>query len=594
MSERHKIINKLGSGGFGSVYLAHDTKLDRQVALKRLDIKTQDACSEMHEQLLSEAKVLAGLKHPSIVSVFDVIESAEGGDIIMELIEGETLNEVVGDTPISVENFCYLATQLHSAMESAHSHNVLHCDLKPQNIMLSELDNGHHHATVLDFGMSYKPSKEGEPLAETTSPGMVGSIHFIAPEVLENKAPSPQSDIYSLGCLFYYMLTGKFPFNGESSILVMAAHMQNTYTPMSELTPEIPAGLCEWVERHLSLDPNLRFETCKAALKSMLEIEGVDVLKNYAEVNIDKALTESTLQTLSSLTKNNIKLSKQQEAEFEKHKKAPVTQSMAKVPENAAPIASAAPTPLADRVEQQRPQNMWYFSIDGNRKGPVPFSKVCELIADGYIKGHDQIYQQRIGQWTPAKEIPEFKEEFQEAVVKPPRPPKKKKTSLRNSQRIRAQKEAIRAAKVKVEMIEKPDSPIEIISLVTLSIAVGGFVYINPDMWQMTFSAAALCFVICGVIFSRMRMMADDTRWVLTSLAIPFITDIIYAISSPSKGAQAIVLQLLGFALFFYASTHRSPDDFLFSTQLDFLSHLLNGNLPDWLQSLLPATANVE
>jgi len=89
-------------------------------------------------------------------------------------------------------------------------------------------------------------------------------------------------------------------------------------------------------------------------------------------------------------------------------------------------------------------------------------------------------------------------------------------------------------------------------------------------------------------------MMGDDTRWVLTSLAFPFITDSIYAVVSPKKGLQPIIFQLLGFALFFYASTHRSPDDFLFSTQLEFLSNLLNGNLPAWLDAIITQPAAPE
>ncbi|WP_018970711.1 protein kinase domain-containing protein [Rubritalea marina] len=577
MSERHQIIRKLGSGGFGSVYLAHDTKLDRDVALKRLDLNNDGACHKLSNQLLSEAKILAGLKHPSIVSVFDVIESDKGGDIIMEFIEGESLDKVVGSKPLSLESFCYISTQLLSAMESSHSHGVLHCDLKPANILLSKLDNENYHATVLDFGMSFKNSDKDVSEQELNNHSVVGSIHCMAPEVLDNQIPSAQSDLYSLGCLFYYMLTGKYPFDGDSSVLIMAAHMRNAFIPLKEVAPELPEALCQWVETHLSQEPSERFAKCQDSLRQLLSIEGIDALKHYAEVNMDQNLTESTLDAASSHTKTSIKLSKQQEAEFNRSKKGgPATAPMA-----------AESTPLADRVEQQRPQNMWYFSIDGNRKGPVPFSKVCELIADGYIKEHDQIYQQRIGQWTPAKEIPEFKEEFQEAVVKPPRPPKKKKVALRNSQRIRAQKAAIKAAKVKVEMIEKPDSPIEIITLIGLGICVGAFLYLFPEMWQMTFSAAALGLVICGMIFSRMRMMADDTRWVLTSLILPVFTDIIYAIVSPQKGTQAVILQLLGFALFFYASSHRSPDDFLFATQLDFLSNLLSGNSPEWLDSLL-------
>jgi serine/threonine-protein kinase len=140
--ERHQIIKQLSSGGsgdFGCVYQARDTQLDRDIAIKRFKNESSPSQNELKEQLLTEAKILAGLRHPNIVSIYDVIENENGGDIIMELIDGDTLDTVIKKTPLDLQQFLFVAIQLLSAIATAHEHRVLHCGLKPSNIMLTDL-----------------------------------------------------------------------------------------------------------------------------------------------------------------------------------------------------------------------------------------------------------------------------------------------------------------------------------------------------------------------------------------------------------------------------------------------------------------------
>ncbi|MFC4995469.1 protein kinase domain-containing protein [Rubritalea tangerina] len=562
MKERHQIIKQLGAGGFGSVYLARDTQLDRDVAIKRLKAENYADHLELKEQLLTEAKVLAGLRHPNIVSIFDVIETDTGGDIIMELIEGETLDSIINEKPLTIEQFLFVSTQLLSAIATAHEHNIIHCDLKPSNVMLVPLENDNYQATVLDFGLS--PSKEGSTNNKKTNQKLVGSIYFMAPELLEAGITSKQSDIYSMGCLFYYMLTGKHPFDGDSPVIIMASHMRNAYTPIQELLPEIPESLASWIADHIKYDPDARVQTCRDSLNKLLKLEGIKPLETFAEAYEDSSLNNTMLHSLSSLTKASVKLSKKQQEEFEKSKK------------NSSAIQQQPMTALADRVHQARPQDLWYFSIDDVRKGPVPFAKVCELIAEGFIRSNDPIYHHRIGEWTPAVQIPEFKEEFQSAKAMPPRPKRKKKVSLRNSQRIRAQKAAAKAAQIKIEQEDPLPFPLEIVTTVVLSSLTLATITWSPFPWQSILTVSAFLFFITGLIIARIRMNQDDPRWLIPAIFIPIVTDLLYAIFSPKEGLQAFVMTLLGIAFFVYCSLHRTLGDFLEHTGLGFLSRLIN------------------
>lgn len=571
MKVRHQILDKLGSGGFGCVYKALDTQLDREVAIKRLKAESYVDHIELKEQMLSEAKILAGLRHPNIVSIYDVIDSDTGGDIVMELIEGSTLDQVISKGPLKVEQFLFVATQLLSAMATAHEHNILHCDLKPSNIMLSDLEDGNYHATVLDFGMS--PSKDEEPKTKTGAQRLVGSIYFMAPEIIESGITSPESDIYSLGCLFYYMLTGHHPFDGECTVTVMASHMRNAFIPIQQHKDDLPDSLSSWIESHIQHKPEDRISSCRDSLNSLLKLEDLKPLETLAEVYPNSDFSNTMLHSLSSLTKVNVKISDKQKEEFAKSKRTNPS------------ITPADQVPLEERVQQVRPENLWYFSIDDVRKGPVHFSKVCELIAEGFIRSNDPIYQHRIGQWTPAIQIPEFKDEFQAAKVMPPRPKRKKKISLRNSARVRAQKAIAKAAQVRVTREEVKPFPTEITTVITVCCLVSAVLLWNIDFWQQALLAASLMLVLSSLILTRIRMNQHEARWIIPAVFIPVLTDAIFALLRPKLGAQSFTLMLLGLGLFTYTATHRYANDVISQLHLDGLS--------EWLHKLTEQMASL-
>ncbi|MEO1856622.1 MAG: protein kinase [Rubritalea sp.] len=560
--ERHQITRKIGSGGFGCVYQARDTHLDRDIAIKRLKTENYTNHIELKEQLLTEAKVLAGLRHPNIVSIYDVIETETGGDIIMELIEGVTLDKVVKEGNLDFQQFLFIATQLLSAMATAHEHSILHCDLKPCNIMLTELDRSNYQATVLDFGMS--PSQDDTSSSKSGHQRIVGSIHFMAPEVIESNVNTEASDIYSIGCLFYYALTGEFAFTGDSSVVIMASHIRNDFIPIKEHLPNLPNSFCEWLESHIHYKQEDRIESCRESLNALLQLEGIDAIKSLSKISYDSHLNNSMLNSLAPITKATVKLSAKQQAEFDNSKRAKtVTPAQDMIP-------------MSERVNQVRPQDMWYFSIDGKRKGPVQFSKICELIAEGFIRSNDPIYQYRIGEWTPAVQIPEFTEEFKMAQAMPPRPERKEQISLRNSQGIRAQGAAGITSQIRVTQDKKPPFPIEITVAVVLSCLVATFLFFQPRLWQGCLVVTSLLFLLASLILTRIRMIQCNPKWLIPAILLPVVSDFTFACLKPKHGAQNFLLLIFGVLLFLYSSNHRYPNDFLYEFHLEFTSKLLS------------------
>ena len=563
--ERHQIIKQLGSDGFGCVYQARDTQLDRDIVIKRLKTVSSSSQNELKEQLLTEAKVLAGLKHPNIVSIYDVTENENGGDIIMELIEGDALDTVVKEAPLDLQQFLFVATQLLSAIATAHEHSILHCDLKPANIMLTEMSRSNYQTTVIDFGMS--PPHDESSSSKSGTQHIVGSIHFIAPEIIESNINTEASDIYSLGCIFYYALTGQYPFKGDSPVVIMASHMSNDFIPIRQHLPELPGSFCQWLESHIQYKQDDRIESCRESLNALMQLEDIDVQEALSVISHDSSLNDSMQHSLSTLTKANLKLSAKQEAEFQAEFEQSKRTNLSTTPQNM--------VPMAERVHQVRPQDMWYFSIHDVRKGPVPFSKVCELIAEGFIRSNDLIYQQRIGEWTPAMQIPEFKEEFQVAEAMPPRPKRKKRISLRNSQRIRAQRAAAKAAKIRVTREEEKPFASEITLLLVVSCLATAFLLFQPTQWQGCLLVTSLILIMGSLILTRIRMNQYDARWIIPAILLPVVSDIAFASLKPKHGAQSFLILVLGVALFVYCSSHRYSNDLVSDFNLEFVSELL-------------------
>jgi serine/threonine protein kinase/HEAT repeat protein len=269
MSERYQIKEKIGQGGLGAVYRAVDSQLKREVALKRLlppeDSEASQMDSDAAEQLLKEATTLSALQHPNIVTVYDVGKDAQGAFVVMEFLKGETFDKTVERGALTEKDFRNVVLQTMEALSAAHHAGVVHRDLKPSNLMVNWLPSGKFQIKILDFGLA-KFSRQ--PAAQTIDQGdaILGSIYFMAPEQFERAPLDARTDLYSIGALYHYCLTGKYPFDGESAPQVMAAHLQNRVTSLAKLRPDLPEWMSDWVMWLISLSPSDRPASAQDAL----------------------------------------------------------------------------------------------------------------------------------------------------------------------------------------------------------------------------------------------------------------------------------------------------------------------------------------
>ncbi len=266
MSKRYQIKEKIGQGGVGEVFIALDTQLQREVALKR--IKASD--SEGGDDALKEAKVLSALQHPNILTVFDVGKDEHGTFVISELLRGETLEKLVERGPLNEADFTQLAQQTLEGLIAAQALNLVHRDLKPGNLMVVWHASGKFQIKILDFGLA-KFSLHASHQTEDHEAGILGSIFYMAPEQFERLPLDGRTDLYALGCIFYFVLTGKNPFDGDTAPEVMASHLTHRVVPLGQWRPDLPAWLTEWVMWFINRDPAHRPGSAQAALDTFHE-----------------------------------------------------------------------------------------------------------------------------------------------------------------------------------------------------------------------------------------------------------------------------------------------------------------------------------
>ena len=247
---RYALERKLGRGGVGEVYLALDSQLNRWVAIKRLHAGSL-AAGERAASAIAEARHLASLQHPNIVTVFDFVEHGEDVMVVMEFLHGQTLEEL--EAPLPFEDFVEMARQSLEGLGAAHRMEMIHRDIKPGNIMLAALPSGKYQVKILDFGLA-KIIDCPSPQTMDHTGALLGSVYTMTPEQLDQRPLDHRSDLYSLGCAFYYSLTLQYPFDGETIVAVMAAHLQHSVRPLQTLRPDLPPRLCEWVENLFALE----------------------------------------------------------------------------------------------------------------------------------------------------------------------------------------------------------------------------------------------------------------------------------------------------------------------------------------------------
>ena len=272
MEDRYEIRGKIGQGGLGAVYRGYDTRMHREVAIKRISAAGGDAelQEESTRQLIKEAGALASLQHPHIVTIYDVGSDEDGPYVVMELISGKTLDELIERAPLTWPDFRELAMQTQEALIAAQELNLIHSDLKPSNLMLTWLPSGKFQVKIVDFGLATLTQSQTPQDLETLD-AVFGSVFFMPPEQFERAPLDARSDMYSIGCVYYQALTGFYPFDGATGNEVMGAHLHHTVKPISEVRSEIPLWACDWIMWHLNRYPQDRPGSSRDALSVFLK-----------------------------------------------------------------------------------------------------------------------------------------------------------------------------------------------------------------------------------------------------------------------------------------------------------------------------------
>src|SRR3989449_4049527 len=277
----YRIVSKLGAGGMGEVYLAHDTKLDRRIALKILPAELA-ANQDRMRRFTQEAKSAAALNHPNIATIHEIGESNGVNFIAMEFIDGATLREKIHQEQTDLRKLLRYLQRVAEGLAKAHAAGIVHRDLKPDNIMITR--DG--HAKILDFGLAklieQPPMSDGDSsevatavMPQHSSPGAVmGTVGYMSPEQAQGKTKEidHRSDIFSFGCILFEAVTGKKPFEGES--VIKSLHMV-VYEPaplIADFNPSAPAELQRIVRRCLAKDPDDRYQTIKDVAIELKEL----------------------------------------------------------------------------------------------------------------------------------------------------------------------------------------------------------------------------------------------------------------------------------------------------------------------------------
>ena len=260
LSNRYEILEQIGSGGMAYVYKARDRKLSRLVAIK---ILKEEFCKDKSfvAKFRMEAQAAAGLSHNNVVGVYDVGEENNTHYIVMELIDGITLKEyITRKRKLGTKESIGIAIQVAQGLEAAHKRHIVHRDIKPQNIIISK--DG--RIKVADFGIARAITDE-----TTNLYGAAGSVHYISPEQARGGYCDERSDIYSLGITIYEMVTGRVPFDGDTTVAVAIAHINEAMVPPSNIEPSVPVALEQIIFKCTQKRPNQRYSSCADLIKDL-------------------------------------------------------------------------------------------------------------------------------------------------------------------------------------------------------------------------------------------------------------------------------------------------------------------------------------
>ena len=264
LNGRYKIIRPVGYGGMAEVFLAHDELLDRNVAIKMLrDQFLSD--KELLEQFQREAKSAARLVHPYIINIYDVVSEGSNQYIVMEYVDGVTLKEYMQEHKLSLNAVLEIGVRLADALQHAHSHRIIHCDIKPQNILLDKNMN----PKIADFGIAKMVTNQ----TMVYSKAVMGSVHYISPEQASGGKITACSDVYSLGIVLFEMLTGQVPYVGTTAVSVAMMHVEKPVPRLADYMENVPEGLQEIMDRALAKRCEDRYENAGQLRRDLLNLK---------------------------------------------------------------------------------------------------------------------------------------------------------------------------------------------------------------------------------------------------------------------------------------------------------------------------------
>src|ERR1043166_3699412 len=304
---RYEIRSKIGEGGMGEVYLARDTQLDRQIAVKLLPAEIARDQQRLH-RFLQEARAAAALSHPNIAHIYEIGEADGGYFIAMEFVEGLALDKKIGGRSLPIADCLDIAIQITDALDEAHSKGITHRDIKSSNIMITPRGR----VKVLDFGLAKvsQTTSTSEQISDSqlatrvkTSPGVVmGTVNYMSPEQASGKEVDARTDIWSVGVVLYEMVTGRVPFEGTTPSHIIVAILEKDPLPLATYVPNVPEALDWIVTETLTKDASERTQTARELMKKLQRLkQRVD-----ADAEVERSIAPERLSAAEDIKKANI------------------------------------------------------------------------------------------------------------------------------------------------------------------------------------------------------------------------------------------------------------------------------------------------
>ncbi|MDD3253735.1 MAG: Stk1 family PASTA domain-containing Ser/Thr kinase [Lachnospiraceae bacterium] len=333
LQDRYEIVEQIGSGGMSVVYKAKCHKLNRLVAIKVLK-EEFSSDGNFVSKFKMEAQAAAGLSHPNIVSVYDVIDEGKIHYIVMELIEGITLKSYIAKKEkLEIKESIGIAIQVAQGIAAAHEQHIIHRDIKPQNMIISKDGK----VKVADFGIARAVS------AQTLNSAAIGSVHYISPEQAKGARSDERSDIYSLGITMYEMVTGRVPYEGDNTVSIALAHLEDAMVPPSVYNPEIPVSLERIIMKCTEKRPERRYASANDVIADLRK----------ALIQPDGGFVQDSVQ-VRALNGETVPISEEELARIKEGKRPTEPESIRTMVRERTPVREYVPETAATRKPTER------------------------------------------------------------------------------------------------------------------------------------------------------------------------------------------------------------------------------------------------